>query len=230
MSFILAFGAGSAAVASIASTGPRAKIVQLLSKELEKKFPGARIEIGSNLYWTHGELSGNKVTQVILQGENAKGEAQFTAWGEGEKGMGSAAAAASFSAWVPAWVALHRVHPGERLIPENFISQEVNVATGMPRENRGVILSKETSISGLEARQTILEGQYALSTGVQRVPDIRRGEPVRVRMLSGMIQLSTLGTAQEPAYLNGQIRVLTNQSKRELIGKLCADGVVEVQL
>jgi len=39
-----------------------------------------------------------------------------------------------------------------------------------------------------------------------------------------------MGTVQEPGYLNKNIRILTQKSKKELVGQLKEGGIVEVKL
>jgi len=131
---------------------------------------------------------------------------------------------------MPAFVAKRRVLPGERLVRDTFDQREIDVSQGMARESRGLLLDRGVALETLEARQTILEGSYALSSAVQRVPDVKRGEAVQLRMRSGSVLLSTQGQAEEPGYLEGQIRVMSQKTKRSLVGKLVATGVVEVQL
>jgi flagella basal body P-ring formation protein FlgA len=106
----------------------------------------------------------------------------------------------------------------------------VNVAQGLAYQYRGVMIPSKESIDGLQARQTILEGQYPLASGVEKVPDVRRGDAIQVKILSGEIQLSTMATVQEPGYLNQNVRILTQKSKKELVGMLKEGGIVEVKL
>ena len=44
------------------------------------------------------------------------------------------------------------------------------------------------------------------------------------------MSLTTAGTAEEPAYFDAPVRVMAAKTKRELVGKLLAGGVVEVRL
>ncbi|MBC7693353.1 MAG: flagellar basal body P-ring formation protein FlgA [Methylotenera sp.] len=198
---------------------------ELIRAELANRYPGARIEILGAPQMA-GQFPENLSGARILT-ETAKGEAQFLAYTQsGVQSQGWV----SFAAWMPTRVAARRIQPGERLSPELFIAQDVNVATGLAREYRGIMLPRDADLTRLETRQTILEGQFALNNGVQKVPDIKRGEGIVIRMLAGEIALSTQGTAQEPGYVDGTIRVLTLKTKRELVGKLRAGGVVEVKL
>jgi flagella basal body P-ring formation protein FlgA len=199
--------------------------------EIAKTYPEARVELTSQIHWDAIQAP-ESINSVSVLSESAKGEVQFLARTDADEITASSTSKGrvTFSAWVPAQIALRRVTPGEKLSADLFVFQDVNVAQGPHREYRGVILGKQIDVAHLEARQTILEGQMLLSNAVRRVPDVRRGDVVRIEINSNGIVLSTQGTAQEPAYLNSQLRVMTQKSKRELVGKLHSNGVVEVRL
>lgn len=194
-----------------------------IKRELSKRLPDARLELIGDVRWV-SEFGSDVISDLRILEDTAKGDVHFTVnESEGEGWI-------SFSAWTPAWVAIKRVFPGQKLSSEMFVLQDVNVASGTAREYRGVLLRKDQELTSLEAKQTVLEGQYALSTAVQRVPDVRKGESVRIQLLSGEVVLNTAGTAEETAYLDGTVRVMIAKTKRQLVGKLRSGGVVEVQL
>lgn len=220
LALVSIFLAASVSAAGTESAAVNGAYQAAIKRELSKRYPEARIAISAM------RCTGvaNDLSAVVLKNMTARGEAQF--------GFGANAADCwvSYSALVPAHIALKRVMPGESLRPEMFITQDVNVATGTAFEYRGVVLSANHSLSGLETRQTVLEGQFLTSTAVQRMPDVRRGDSVRVHLLSGGLTVSTLGMAQEPGYVNGRVRVTTAKTKREFVGTLSEGGVVEVNL
>jgi flagella basal body P-ring formation protein FlgA len=137
-------------------------------------------------------------------------------------------AVAVFSALFPAWIAKRRILPGERVSEADLTRSEIDLARGLARESRGLILDADAELGPLEARQTVLAGQWVTTSAVQRVPDLRRGELVRVRLISGGITLMTQASAVEAGYVGSSLRVLTQKTKRDLVGKLGGDGVVEV--
>ena len=206
---------------------------QLISS-LETRYPGARIEVAPGIRWTNGRCP-DSTTSVTLFEETANGEVRLRAEGESFDADTQAGAPviaegyASFSAFVPAWIANRRIFPGERLDLSAFSTQDVNVATAQYRDVRGLILTDQT-LSSLQTRQTVLEGSVLLATAVERVPDVRRGDAIRINLVSGDLTLTVPGTAQEPAYLSGHVRVITDRTKRELVGELEPGGIVEVKL
>ncbi len=202
-----------------------------LTQELSKSYAGAQIDLGA-IRWVRGYAS-TPFQTVMIYGDDARGNAHFLLQGgssEVNTQNLSAEGWVNFSAWLPAKVALRRVHPGEKLTAEAFVTRKVDVSTGTAREYRGVMFPASEEVASFESTQTVLEGQFLLNSGTRRVPDVRRGDSVRIQLVSGDLTLSTQGIAQEAGYLNTSVRALTTRSKREVSGLLKADGVLEVKL
>jgi len=207
--------------------GRETQLNSLLRKAIAKGYGGARIDLTGPIRWVRGDIP-TEVSEVSFLGDDGRGNAHFIATGSSTDE--TAEGWLSFSAWTSTKVSLRRIHPGELLSRDMFVVQEVNVAFGQGHEYRGVILSDSVDVAGLETIQTVLEGQFLVSTAVQRVPDVRRGDSVRIHVTSGGLTLSTLGVAGEPSYINRQVRVITGKGKRELLGQLHPGGIVEVNL
>ncbi len=222
------------AISSLARASESENFVEtaqsLVKAGLEQKFPGARIEFTGPLNWKQGVAPTNHLKLISLA-EEGRGLVQFSFSEETEEpGQIQIDGTAAFSAWVPARMPIRRIMPGERLTSEILSDQDVNVASGTGYTYRGVVLPQTVELSNLEARQTLLEGQFVVTTAVQKVPDIRRGDSVQILVKAGLMSVLTQGTAQESAYVNKPVRVLTVKTKRELVGKLDASGTVEVTL
>ncbi|MBC7384630.1 MAG: flagellar basal body P-ring formation protein FlgA [Cryobacterium sp.] len=197
-----------------------------LRLEIGKKFPRANIEFlnGSTFPVAH---EGATLLVIRILSESGTGTAEYSAsYSDGSSALGQA----HFSASVPTYVASRRIRPGDRLQKEDFQIQSINVAQGLAYQYRGVMFGANESIEGLQARQTILEGQYPLTSGVERVPDIRRGDTVQVKIQSGEVSLTTMAIVQEPGYRDQNVRVLTQKTKKELVGQLREGNLVEVTL
>lgn len=200
-----------------------------LINELQKKYPGSRIELRGDLNLISGEIP-RKDLVISLSSEKPDGRFQFQVKGIIAEKAVSATIEIDASAWVSTWVAKKRIHPGEKLSVEMFDKQEVDVTSGLAHEHRGLILSAEENISELQTRQSILQGHYVLSTAVQPIPSVDRGDVVRVRLTSGDIVLVTGAVAQEPGHVNKPINVITQRTKKHLIGTLKEGNLVEVKL
>ncbi|MBI3534437.1 MAG: flagellar basal body P-ring formation protein FlgA [Deltaproteobacteria bacterium] len=128
------------------------------------------------------------------------------------------------------WLAQKKIYPGEKLNPNFCQIKEIDVSQGLEKEFKNNFLSKEVNPSTLEARQTILEGQVIQISWVQKIPDVRRGDVIQIKLISGGIVLTTFGTIEEPSYVNSEVKVLSAKTKRLLSGTLINNKVVEVRL
>lgn len=218
-----------AAAISVAYAQDGDPVSTAIRSELSKRFPHTRIELVEEPHWTSAQPQ-SEITSVRVGAENARGQIQFTVNSRGDGGAQASYGWVTFAAYQPARVMVRRVLPGEKLQAGQFTVRDINVAVEPVRDFRGVILDHTADISHLEARQTLLEGQPLLSSAVQKIPDVRRGDAIRVQIVSNGLVLSTRATASEPAYVNGSVRVLTEKTKRELAGRLVSPGVVEVKL
>jgi len=195
----------------------------IVRSEIAHQYIGARIEITQSLRLIQGTLPAQIQTVRVIN-EPVHGEAILSV------NDGAAQIRATYTAMVPALVAKVRVSPNQRLSADMFIHQDVNVATGMAYELKGLILPQEENVAGLQTRQTIMDGQFLTSTAVEKVPDVRKGDDIRIHIISGDLNLTAGGTAAEPGYINNTIKVIVAKTKHELTGLLQADGVVEVKL
>jgi len=199
-----------------------------VTEQLSATFPNARIEITSPLAKEDlPVLRSVKIMSVMPKGEAI---VQYElAWDEDSKSIFKNQLV-KFNAWLEAPVAIRRINQGERLSADLFKNTEVNVAMGLGYEYRGVIASTKTDFAGLEAKNTLLEGQFLISSALQKSPEIRRGDLVKVELMSGDLTLGTQAVAQEPGFVGQNLRILVTKTKKELIGKLKSNNVVEVNL
>ena len=237
-SIVLAVKATAAAIAIAAAVAvgvaraedaPTANPVSpLLQAQLQLKYPEGRVEMTDVLHFSRG--TGSAVhPQIRILTETARGEVQFAVLGETPEEYSEGWT--SFAAWADGQVAVRRIHPGEALTADLFRKMKINVALGAARESRGILFgTAQGEIKGLQSRQTILEGQLLTTSAVEKTPDIRRGDVIQVHLHTGVLELSTAGVAEEPGYLNRTVRVTASKTKRELVGLLRPDGIVEVNL
>lgn len=135
-----------------------------------------------------------------------------------------------FEAWVKVPVANKRIYPNSRLKAEDFTIQSINIAKGNEREYRCVLASPKIEYNRIQTKQTILAGQFLTTSAIQREPDIKRGEMVKLELISGDLSLTTQGIAQEPGVIGDRIHVLSNKTKREVSGIVREDRAIEVKL
>jgi flagella basal body P-ring formation protein FlgA len=195
----------------------------LIKKEIATRYIGAHIEIIKALRLVQGTLPA-QIQSVHVVSEPVHGEAVLSV------NDGATQVRATYVAMVPALVAKVRISPNQRLSADMFVRQDVDVANGMAYELKGLVLPQEENVAGLQTRQTIMDGQFLTSTAVEKVPDVRKGDDIRIHIISGDLNLTAGGTAAEPGYINNTIKVIVAKTKHELTGLLQADGVVEVKL
>jgi len=192
----------------------------MIRAELASRYPGTRIDLAKVTSSASIESAATGSAISLIE-EDGRGTARFR--------LGGVDVSVSFHAWMKAPLAVRRIRPGERLDKSLFLEREIDVSSGFAREFKGIIIPPGTDLSSLEARNTILEGAFPTVPGVVEIPDVRRGDAVRVRVLSGGLALVTRGIAQEPSYRGGQVRILASSTKMEMVGTLGADGIVEVR-
>lgn len=205
-----------------------ATVTALAAAEIGKSYPSARIQLTSDVQWDQA-IDQTAIRSITLSSEN-NGRAFLSAAAQDENGSHIVNGSVMFNAMVPAQIAVRRIQPGEPLTASLFTSQEVNVSSGQWYAYRGLFMGANAQVTGLQTRQTILEGQPLLSSAIEKIPDVRRGDEIQVHLVSGALTLSTIGVSEETGYLNNPIRVMTQKTKRELVGKLLPGNVVEVKL
>lgn len=236
---IFSFFISSAAVYSAApqSSSPQRSLQEWLGQEISNQYHQAKIEFTGPIQWIKGPPSTEMRSLSIVE-DDKKGNIHFII--QGVKALDTSSLLPSsvpvaegwvgFNAWIQARAAQRRIKPYEKLSAELFTVRPTNIAQGEAREFRGLILSQDVDVARLESIQTLLEGQLLVSSAVRKLPDIRKGDSIRILLRTGDLVLSTQGIAEEPGYEDRQIRVMTAKTKRELVGQLRANGIVEVSL
>jgi flagella basal body P-ring formation protein FlgA len=205
----------------------------LMKTALTEKIAGAEVRIPSlEKICSQRPLSDySEVTRVRLVEDRPNGIALFEVSGRTASGTDQADLVQTpYSAWKRALVAKHRIYPNTKLKKEDFTVSEVNVATGSAREYRGVMVPAGTELSGLQSRLSILENQMVTTPAVEKSPDLKRGDLIKLDLVSGELTLSTQATAVESALIGDRVKVLTTKTKKEMVGTLREDHSVEVRL
>ena len=209
------------------------RLSALVREALTEKIADAEIRIPSLEKITHQTpLSTYKTfTKVRLVEDRANGVALLEVSGMGEEGTEHTDLIQTpFTAWKKALVPIRRIYPNSKIKNEDFKTIEVNVATGSAREYRGIMVQAGTDLLGMQTRQTLLENQFLVTSAIERQPDIKKGEMVRLDLTSGDLTLTTQGTANESASVGERVRVSTMKGKKEVLGILKEDHSVEVKL
>jgi flagella basal body P-ring formation protein FlgA len=200
--------------------------ISSVKAELEKNYPGTRIELRG-----FPQIEDEAVVlDTRLVREKSPGQAIVHTRYQVQSETKDTEYMVTFSAWQKALIAQKRIFPGERLNAADFLVKEVDMASAWARQYRGLVLPITTHLADLETRQTILEGQFPLLSGVQKTPDVKIGESIKVTLIAGALVLTVSGTVDQPANVGEQIRVTAGQKKQHLVGKLQEDKSVVVNL
>jgi len=221
-------------MAAALGSSAQANTSAVIQRTLAERLGANRVEVIQTLSIMPAQPLDEAESATVLE-ENSRGEARLLVRGfrgldPASRVRGQAEYRVRYAAWALGWVASRRLSPGERLQVDAMRVQEINVAEGMAHEYRGILLSPTEDLTRLEARQTLVEGGFVTTASVRKIPDLRRGDTVRLDVLSGDVSLSTSAMALEPASLNQPVRVQTTKTKREMLGLLKEGGVVEVHL
>ena len=214
-------------------SGLAEQLNQKFKAALEERIPGAEIRLPSleKICSEAPLVNYTGISKVRLVEDRAHGIALFEVSGLSSGGGDRTDLVQTpYSAWKRVLTAAHRIYPNTKLKNEDFKIQEVNVASGSPREYRGIMLPAETEMTGKQSRQTILENHFVTETAIEKQPELRKGDMVRLDLTSGDLTLSTQATASEPGSVGDRIRVITQKSKKEVVGTVREDHSVEARL
>ncbi len=230
---LLIFSSLANAESGSAGTDLTTRLSSLVQSTLSEKIAGAEIRIPSlkKLAAQKAITEFTEIKSLRLVEDRPSGTAVFEVIGlDQDQKEKSEMIQTPYEAWKRVPVANKRIYPNSRLKNEDFKISEVNVATGMAREYRGIMLPADSNFNQLQTKQTILENQFVVSTAVEKQPDLRKGDTVKLLLVSGDLTLTTQAVAEEPASVGDRIRVMTVKSKREIVGKVSEDHSVEVSL
>ena len=217
--------AAMAALAPPRAFGASRLIADKIGDVLQSRYLGARVMVDETMDCTlkAEDTTAESIAEISRCDEDLTGSVRcwFQAGGD---------CRTRFHAWQNAWFPIKRVKPGEKLVRADFQLKPIDVSIGAVREFRGALVSATADLDQLEATQTLTEGGFLVSTSVNRVPDVRRGDPIKIRLVSGDLSLTTAGQASEPGYLNNHMQVMIQKTKRVILGILVADHTVEVKL
>ena len=209
------------------------RLSTLVKKSLEEKIPTAEIKIPSleKMVQSVAFSVFDQLSSVRLIEEKENGLALFEVKGfDQAKNEITKTIQTPFEAWVKVPVATHRIYPNTKLKNEDFKIENLNVATGPSKPYRSAMVPADTNFNATESKQSILAGQFVVTNAIHKQPDLRRGDSIKLELISGDLSLTTQGIAQEPASTGDRIRVITVKTKKEIMGVVRPDHSVEVSL
>ncbi|RIK98937.1 MAG: flagella basal body P-ring formation protein FlgA [Proteobacteria bacterium] len=94
--------------------------------------------------------------------------------------------------------------------------------------DRRAAVSDAGEVAGRRLRRSVPAGTPLRAAWLEDVPLVRRGEPVRLSLVSGALRIEATGLARQDGRAGEIVRVESQTSRREVIGRVGTDGVVHV--
>ena len=121
------------------------------------------------------------------------------------------------------WVASRRLERGERVQAADVEARPYQPASGAP----GAI-ADPSQVVGLRTRRAVPEGATWRTELVETAPVVERGDRVELVLQRGPLRIVGSGKARQEGRPGERIRVLNPSSRREVVGRVSANGVVHV--
>lgn len=92
------------------------------------------------------------------------------------------------------------------------------------------LLTETAQFEGCRAKQNLTAGRYIPLRRVEKLPDVENGGTVTIVGNSGLFEIRVRGLALQNGVVGESIRVKNVDSRKILIGKITAPGVVEIAI
>jgi len=130
-----------------------------------------------------------------------------------------------------AWVANRQVSIQEALGPESFRKERVEITDLADEVIRSDQKDLESALKTARARKLIRERAVLTKNMIDRRPDASPGQRMKVVFVSGSgLRVSADGSLISPAVIGENARVRLNSSRKVVVGKLVAEGIMEINL
>ena len=123
----------------------------------------------------------------------------------------------------PVVVATRHIRRGEPIGPGD-VRVERREARGLPAAHT----SDPGDVIGMAAASSISLGQPVRTDRIERPAVVERGQRVRLRLESAQLRIEATGIALSKGAVGDTIRVRNADSRREVTGRIGADGAVHV--
>lgn len=172
------------------------------------------------------DLSGYEVKVVPLVASEPKGRfpVRIEVYQNGtliEKGAASLDIRRLMDVLVPT----RGIKRNEPLSADLFSSKRIDVTSLY--EN---VLSDPSQLSGCRARQELAPDRFVSLARLERIPDIESGRPVTIIAGDGQLEVRAQGIALQNGRIGDIIQIRNADSKKILMGRVTAAGVVQISI
>jgi flagella basal body P-ring formation protein FlgA len=92
------------------------------------------------------------------------------------------------------------------------------------------LLTDMPQLEGCRAKQNLSAGRYVPIRRIEKLPDVENGHPVTILGSSGLFEIRAKGLALQNGVIGETIKVKNVDSRKILLGKITAPGVVEIAI
>jgi flagella basal body P-ring formation protein FlgA len=118
-------------------------------------------------------------------------------------------------------VLAHPIEKGTRIEPGDFASE-----ARAPAGARGALTAEDAT--GMEAARNLSTGMIVRRSDLIKPQLVRRGEPVTIRIVAGVLAITASGRALSGGAQGEMVRVVTNATNRTLDGTIEGSGTVRI--
>jgi flagella basal body P-ring formation protein FlgA len=120
-------------------------------------------------------------------------------------------------------VAARDIPRGEALAADAFTVQRLDVS-----RVQGTPISDPGELLGCRAKLHLSAGAVLTTRTIERIPVIRRGDPVTVTLCVGAVRVTLTGIARNDAAVGDPVTVLNPSSKRQFSARATGKGAAEM--
>jgi len=126
---------------------------------------------------------------------------------------------------LPVWVAKEKIHRNEDLNFNMFSNQKKWISQNIHR-----LVLDPNDLIGTVSIQVIKKDKILMQNMIKKRPDVVRGNPVRVELISGNLTIETKGIARSNGFLGHQTDIILDKTGKKVSGEIVNSNLVRVEI
>lgn len=122
-------------------------------------------------------------------------------------------------------VADKNLNRGEIITPENITTLRVKI-----HRDYNTVFRNPQYVVGLMTKQVVKEGDILRRSLVREPPDIKKGDEVKIKLISGDLVITTDGKMKEEGMIGDKVKVICATTKKQIFGIVETPQLIVVQL
>ncbi len=124
-------------------------------------------------------------------------------------------------AYKTVWVAKTDLAARQRLTPQDVVAEQRDIA-GIP----GAILAGFEPVQSVWVKRPAMAGSVLLAENVEEIPPVRRAQAVRVKVISGKVELETRGVALQDGKIGQRVQIARQDNAETFFARVQGEGTV----